>query len=184
MPNQKAFALIPVIVILVVLGIAGSGIYFYSTKKADVSPASPTPSPTEMPSPTPSPTPTPTPTIPPTPTPTIKPTPRPTVKPTPTTKPQVECPSSGDKGNITVNVQSLDGTLVGDTTVVMSNGNGDCAATDSKLPLTQTIPNGGKSVNFADFSVGKYHFKVTNNGRTIDYEYTVQPGHNPINFNF
>ena len=47
----------------------------------------PTPTPTVKPTPTPTAKPTPTPTIKPTPTPTVKPTPTPTVKPTPTAKP-------------------------------------------------------------------------------------------------
>ncbi|MCL5784486.1 MAG: hypothetical protein M1142_03995 [Patescibacteria group bacterium] len=62
-------------------------------------------------------------------------TPTPTPTPAQTNSQSSGCNNSTDLGNLTVNIQPQSGqSLVGDAAVTMSNGSGDCAGHDSRLP--------------------------------------------------
>jgi len=205
---MRGFAILPLIIILVIICISGAGLYAYSANQtAEVIVASPSPSSTD--SPTPSPTSTQTATTTPVPISTISlvncvgpdgktvrltqkacddfkkswatPTPAATSKPTQTSTQSSGCNTSTDLGNLTVNIQPQSGqSLAGDAAVTMSNGSGDCAGQDSRLPYVQVIRQGSTSITFSSYRPGKFHVQVGYHGNNYDSDATINPGDNSV----
>lgn len=189
---MRGFAALPVVIIVVLLVLTGGGIYFYTTNQSNESvTVSPSPSPVEEISASPSAalnhTPTPVPTIKPTPaaSKTTAPTATPTAVPSATPTAQApSCMTSNELGNLVVYIQSIDGPIVGDAAVTMSNGKGgDCPAVDSRLPYIQVISQGSRSVTFSGYRIGNYHVTLSYHGKNYDSAVEIKPGDNPINFN-
>lgn len=186
---MKGFTALPVVIILAILVIAGGGIYYYTAEKsAEVTKVTPSPSPLGIPSPSASPStaPTPTPTAKTTPAATKKATPTPVAKPsvTPTPAPtqaSENCPTSSEKGDLVVHIQKYEGSISGDTSVILSN---TCPSSDSRLPQKQVIPQGGTMVTFSGYTAGKYHLKIINSGNNYDSDVDIKSGSTPIVFNF
>ncbi len=185
---MHGFTALPLVIILVIAGVVGVGWYTFSANQQAKVTVSPSIKPTVLstPSPTLTPTFTPKPTLKPTiklsPTPSPSPSPTPTPTPTPTSSSQSSgCNTSTDLGNLTVNIQPNSGeSLVGDASVNMSNGSGDCAGNDSRLPYTQIIRQGSTSITFPSFRPGKFHIQVGYHGNNYDNDVNINPGDNSI----
>lgn len=186
---MRGFAALPVIIITAVLVIAGAGFYFYSSETPTQPSESAVPSPTVEASP--SMTATPSASLKATPIPTKKATAIPTPTPSPSaiatpapSQASASCMTSNELGNLVVYIQSLEGPVVGDAAVTMSNGKGgDCPAVDSRLPYVQVISQGSRSVTFSGYRIGNYHVTLSYHGKNYDSAVEIKPGDNPISFN-
>ncbi len=109
--------------------------------------------------------------------------PSPSPKPSQTTSQASSsgCNTSTDLGNLTVNIQPQSGqSLSGDAGVTMSNGSGDCAGHDSRLPYIQIIRQGSTSITFPSFRPGKFHIQVGYHGNNSDQDVNINPGDNSV----
>lgn len=203
---MRGFAALPLIVILVIAGVASVGWYTFSTKQQTKVTISPTPSLTISLTPSSEPTPTPTKTPTPSPKASVVPlvdcigpdgrhvsltqkacddfkkswaTPTLTTTPTQTSSQSSGCNTSTDLANLTVNIQPQSGqSLVGDAAVTMSDGSGDCAGHDSRLPYTQIIRQGSTSITFPSFRPGKFHIEVSYHGNNYGSDVSLNSGGN------
>lgn len=207
---MRGFAALPLIIILVIAGVVGIGWYTFSTKQQAKITMTPSPTLVVSPSPSPTSTPTPSPkAVISTPKASSAPfidcvgpdgkhaqstkqdcdnlwkawaTPTPSPTPTQTsTQSSGGCNTSTDLGNLTVNIQPQSGqSLVGDAAVTMSDGSGDCAGHDSRLPYIQVIRQGSTSITFSGYRPGKFHIKVGYHLNTYDNDVNINPGDNSI----
>ena len=106
-------------------------------------------------------------------------TPTPTATPTQSSSQSSGCNTSTDLANLTVNIQPKSGeSFVGDAAVTMSNGSGDCAGHDSRLPYIQIIHQGSTSITFPSFRPGKFHIEVGYHGNNYGRDVSLNPGDN------
>lgn len=203
---MRGFAALPLIIILVIVGIVGIGWYTFSTNQQAKITVSPSPSPAVSPSPSPTPSPIPTKTPVASPKASTAPlvdcvgpdgkhvsltqkacddfkkswaTPTPSPTPTQTSSQSSGCNTSTDLANLTVNIQPQSGqSLVGDAAVTMSNGSGDCAGHDSRLPYIQVIKQGSTSITFPSFRPGKFHIDVGYHGNNYGSDVSLNSGDN------
>ncbi len=205
---MRGFAALPLIIILVIAGVVGVGWYTFSVKQQTKVTVSASPSPIVSPSPSPTPVPTQTPVVVPSPkasnVPLIDclgpdgkhaqatkqdcdnlwkywatPAPSPSPSPSQSSSQSSGCNTSTDLTNLIVNIQPKSGqSLVGDAAVTMSNGSGDCAGHDSRLPYIQIIRQGSTSITFPSFRPGKFHIQVGYHGNNYDSDVSLNSGDN------
>lgn len=107
-------------------------------------------------------------------------TPTPTLAPTSIPGSSV-CTTSTDLGNLIIKIEPAGGQLlIGDAAVYLSNGVGDCAAYDSRLPHLKVIGQGSTSVTYSGFRPGKYRVKINYHFNTYEYDVNLNSGDNYI----
>jgi len=104
--------------------------------------------------------------------------------PTPTAKPTslpIVCNTSTDLGNLTITIVPESGqSLFGDASVNMTDGSGNCAGHDSRLPWLQIIRQGSDSMTYSGFRPGVFHVEVNYHGRNYGRDVNLNSGNNSV----